>query len=179
MEEILTLIEKTAFLKSLPGSSTIPTEAIAELASRAREIHCEPGQVLFREGDPDQGSFVVIEGSLELRKGTAVVAAMKNGMSVGELWQDENRTHGYTLMATEHTHVLHLTREDTLDAMLDYPELAIETLRTLGQRFHELASRVLELEATVARLRDDLLAAGVPTPGQGAPGPGPARMEGT
>ena len=169
MDETLTLVEKTAFLKGLPGASTIPTEGIAELASRATESHAEPGQVLFREGEPDHGSFVVIEGSLELRKGTAVVLVLKRGMSVGELWHEEGRAHGYTLMAVEHSHVLNLTREDTLDAMVDYPELAVEMLRTLGLRFHELASRVLDLEAANTRLQEALRAAGV-TP----PGPGPS-----
>jgi CRP-like cAMP-binding protein len=171
MDEILTLIEKTAFLKGLPGATTIPTEAIAELASRATEIHCAPGDVLFREGDPDRGSFVVIDGSLELRKGSALVLVLKRGMSVGELSHGEGEPHQYTLIAAEHSHVLNLTREDTLDSMLDYPEMAVEVVRTLGQRFHELASRVLELEAANARLRDALLAAGLVPPDSG---PSPA-----
>ena len=172
MDEKLTLIEKTAFLKSLPGSSTIPTEAIAELAWRAKEMHCEPGQVLFRQGEPDHGSFIVIEGSLELRKGTAVVAILKSGMSVGELWHDAHRPHEYNLTATEHSHVLNLSRDDTIEAILDFPELAIEMLRTLGLRFHELASRILEVEATNARLRDRLRAAGLPDDGAGQPNDG-------
>ena len=172
MIETLTLIEKTAFLKSLPGSLTIPIEAIAELASRAREIQCEPGQVLFKEGDVDQGSFVVIGGTLELRKGTAVVTVLKSGMGVGELWHDGSRPHAYTLIAVEPSHVLNLSREDTIDSMIDYPELAVEMLRTLGERFHELASRVLALETTNARLRETLRAAGVPAPDPGAPDPG-------
>ncbi len=166
---MLTLIEKTAFLKGVAGASAIPTEAIAELASRATEIHCEPGQVLFREGEPDRGSFVVIEGALELRKGSALVLALKSGMSVGELWHGEGEPHGYTLIAAEHSHVLNLAREDTLDAMLDYPELAVEVMRTLGQRFHALASRVQGLEAKIARLDGALRAAGVtPPPDEGS-----------
>jgi len=163
MEETLTLIEKTAFLKGLPQASTIPTEALAELASRAKEIHCDPGQVLFREGDPDHGSYIVIEGVLELRKGMGIVLVLKKGMGVGELWHDEGRPHGYSLIAVEHSHVLNLTHEDIVDAMLDYPELAIELLRTVGSRFNDLASRVSELEAMIARLQDALRAA-VPPP---------------
>ena len=170
MEGTLTVIEKTAFLKGLPGASAIPTEVIAELASRATEIHCEPGQVLFREGEPDRGSFVVIDGSLELRKGSALVLVLKRGKSVGELWHGEGEPHGYTLIAAEPSHVLNLTREDTLDAMLDYPELAIEMLRTMGLRFNDLASRVLELEAKIAGLNDALRAAGVTPPDSGPGG---------
>jgi|SRR6516162_8149287 CRP-like cAMP-binding protein len=169
MIETLTLIEKTAFLKSLPGSLTIPIEAIAELASRAREIQCEPDQVLFREGDADQGSFVVIDGTLELRKGTAIVSVVRSGMGIGELWHDGSTPHVYTLIATEPSHVLNLSREDTIDTMIDYPELAIEMLRMLGSRFHELATRVVELESTNARLNDALRAAGVPAPEPGSP----------
>ena len=64
--------------------------------------------------------------------------------------------------------MLNLSRDDTIEAILDFPELAIEMLRTLGLRF---ASRMLEVEATNARLRDRLRAAGLPDDGAGPADP--------
>ena len=86
MEETLTLIEKTAFLRSIPLLASIPTEPLAELAGRAREIHSDAGEVLFQEGDPDRGTYVVIDGLLQLRRGRSVVRVLKSGMAFGELW---------------------------------------------------------------------------------------------
>ena len=77
MADTLTLVERTAFLKSLRVLSSIPLEALAELAGRAREIHCEPGDVVFREGDPNRGTFFVVDGLLEQRRGRALLAVFR------------------------------------------------------------------------------------------------------
>src|SRR5207244_4117293 len=105
VDQTLTLIEKTVFLKTMPEAESIPTEALAEIAARAEEIHLDPGDVLYHEGDPDRGFFVVIDGSLELRKGRAMVRVVTSGMAIGELWRGVDEPHQYTLTATEQSHV--------------------------------------------------------------------------
>src|SRR2546426_8674349 len=164
MDATLTLIEKTAFLKGVDVLSSIPTEALAELATRTREIHCEPDQVLYREGDPHLGVFLLVVGLLEERKGRALVRVIRPGMGVGELWLAEGEPHEYTLVATEHSHVLHVTREDMIDGMLDYPEFAVAMVQSTSRVIHEITSRVLELENLVARLHGALAAAGITPP---------------
>lgn len=164
MQETLTLIEKTAFLKSLPVFSSIPTEALAELAARAREIHCDTGDVLFREGDPDRGVFLVVEGTVEQRKGSALVRVVRAGTGLGELWMSEGEPHAYDATAVEHTHVLNVTREDLMDGIADYPEFGQAMVRQLARHIHELNGRVIELESLVARFHAALVAAGVDPP---------------
>jgi CRP-like cAMP-binding protein len=164
MEATFTLIEKTAFLKSVDVLSRVPTEALAEIAARTREIHCDPGDVLYREGDPYRGVFLVVTGTLELRKGRALIRLLGPGMSIGELWQAEGEPHQYTLVATEHSHVLHAPHEDVIDGMYDFPEFGVAMVQALGRRVHELNGRVLELERLVARLHAALTAAGVEPP---------------
>lgn len=164
MEETLTLVEKTAFLKSLPAFSAIPTEALAELAARARELHLDAGQTIFREGDPDRGVFLVVEGTIEQRIGRALVRAVRPGMGMGELWLAEGEPHAYGATAIEHTHVLNVTREDIMDAMLDFPEFGTAMVRALALRVHELTGRILELEHLVSRLHAALTAAGIEPP---------------
>jgi len=164
MEETLTLIEKTAFLKGIPVMSSIPTEALADLAARAREIHCDAGQVLFEEGDEDRGAFLVVDGTLEQRKGRALVRVVKSGGAVGELWLEAGETHHYTLVATDHTHVLNVTREDVVEAMHDFPEFGVAMVRGFAKTVHELTGRVLELENLVARIHASLRASGLDLP---------------
>jgi CRP-like cAMP-binding protein len=164
MEATLTLIEKTAFLKGVDVLASIPTEALAELAGRSREIHCEPGHVLYREGDPHRGVFLVVDGLLEHRRGRAIVRVLRSGMAAGEFWMSPDEPHQYTLIAIEHSHVLHVSLEDMLDAMLDFPEFGVAMSQAMGRRVHELIGRVLELESLVARLHSALLAAGIEPP---------------
>ena len=169
MESLLTLVEKTAFLKSVDVLSAIPTEALAELAARAREIHCDPGDVLYREGEANRGSFLVVEGTLELRKGRALVRIIQPGMASGELWLGAGEPHQYTLAAIEHSHVLNVTSDDVMDAMIDYPEFAQAMVRYFALRLHELTGRVLDLEGVIARLHAALTAAGIEPPDPRAP----------
>jgi len=142
----LTLVEKTAFLKGIKLLASIPTEALADLASRAREVYCEPGETLFQEGDPDRGSFLCVEGLLQLRKGRAVVRVLQPGTALGELWLGEGEPHQYSLIAIERSHLLNVTREDVNEAMLDYPEFGAAMVRMFALRVHELNGRVLDLE---------------------------------
>src|SRR5438045_9533741 len=121
MEETLTLIEKTAFFKSVDLLASIPTEALAQLASRAQEIHCAPGDVLFGEGEPNRGTFLVVDGLIELRKGAALVRMLRERMVFGEFFLDHDEPHQYTAVASQHSHVLNLETQDVVEGMLTCP----------------------------------------------------------
>lgn len=146
MAEILTLIEKTVHLKSSEVFHAIPTEPLAQLAARATELQLDRGQTVFREGDDDQGVFIVIEGVIELRKGNAVVRVLRSGTVHGELFLQQSGAHQYTAIAREDARVLNLGRSDVFDALLEYPEFGVAMVQDLARRHHKLAERVLELE---------------------------------
>lgn len=145
----LTLIEKTVFLKSVDVLSGIPTEAVAQLAARASEVRSEPREVLFREGDEDQGTFIVVEGLVELQKDGVLVRVLKPGSAHGELFLGENEPHQYTAIAREPSLLLNLRRADVVDALLEYPEFGLAMVQDLALRMHKLTQRVIELENAV------------------------------
>jgi CRP-like cAMP-binding protein len=161
MRETLTLIEKTAILKTSGLLASLPTEALARLASRGREIHVDAGQIIFREGDPNRGGFLVVEGLVEIRKGRALVSMRQAGDSFGELALSEGEPHEFTATATDHTHVLNISNEDLFDTILDYPEVGLDLLRSFARRLTELAQRIHHLEGHVAHLSASLKSAGV------------------
>lgn len=164
MKETLTLIEKTAFLKGVDSLSSIPTEALAELASRAREIHLDSGDVVFREGEPNKGSFMIVEGVVSLRMGGAVVRVARQGMGFGELFLGEGEPHRTTAEAVEHTHVLNITSEDIFDAMMDFPEFGVGVVRGLARHINTLQTRIVELEGLLSRFHTALRQAGLAPP---------------
>ena len=146
MAETLTLIEKTVHLKSSEVFHAIPTEPLAQLAARANEVQLDRGQTVFREGDDDQGVFIVIEGVIELRKGDTVVRVLQSGTVHGELFLQQSESHQYTAIAREDARVLNLERNDVFDALLESPEFGVAMVQDLALRHHKLAERVLELE---------------------------------
>ena len=150
MADTLTLVEKTVHLKSSDVFRAIPTEPLAQLAARANEVMLDRGETVFREGDDDQGVFIVIEGAVELRKGNAVVRVLQNGTVYGELFLQESGSHQYTAVASEDARVLNLGRNDVFDAFHEYPEFGIAMVQDLALRNHTLTERVSELEKQLA-----------------------------
>ncbi len=164
MQETLTLLEKTAFLKAVPMFAGIPTESLAELAARAREIHYDAGQVIFREGDPNHGHFLVVEGMVEIRKGQTLDSMRQDGQGFGEPALREGEGHHFTAIAAQHTHVLSVSNEVLLDSILDFPELGLALVRVQAIRISELAQRVDDLEDQVAHLHRTLRNAKIEIP---------------
>jgi len=164
MEDTLTIIERTAFLKGTEVFSSIPAETLAQLASRARELHYEPGDIIFSEGDVNSGAYMVVEGLIELRKGRALDGVRTPGQGFGELSLEEGEPHTFSAVASETTLLLNVSNEALFVAMLDYPEVGVGMVRSIGKRVSELAQRVHDLEGQIAHLAATLRSSGVETP---------------
>ncbi len=164
MSDTLTLVEKTAFLKSLPLLASIPTEALAQLASRSREVHAEPSETLIHAGEPSRGPWLVVDGRLEQHMAGSLVRVLLPGMGFGELFVSEGTATDYTVRALDHAHVLNLSRDDVLEALVDFPELAVSLMRAFALRVHDMTVRVLDLERLIASMQRALEAAGLPLP---------------
>jgi CRP-like cAMP-binding protein len=165
VQDTLTLVEKTAYLKSVPVLAGVPTEALAEIGSRATERRFDAGEEVHHEGDANTGAFMVLEGMIELRKGRALVRMISQGQAFGELFLNEGEPHQFTAIANTPAHLLNITVEDTFDTMLDYPEFATGMVRSLARRNLELIERLLELEGVLSRFHAALMEAGLEPPG--------------
>jgi signal transduction histidine kinase len=60
--------EAAALLRSYPVFEALSDEQLEWLVPRAEEVAVDGGTVLFREGDPPQHFWVLIEGELEIQK---------------------------------------------------------------------------------------------------------------
>jgi signal transduction histidine kinase len=58
---------ETQDLRAIAVFSDLPDEQLAWLASQGEDIHAEPGETLFREGDPAEHMFVFFEGEFQGR----------------------------------------------------------------------------------------------------------------
>ena len=161
MPERMTLIEKTVFLKSLEMLASVPTEALAQLALHAEEIHADRSEVVFREGEVDRGAFIVVEGAIELRKDNTVVRVLEPGSAHGEFFLEEGGTHQFTGVASEETWLLNVRHEDVIQVVLDVPEFGLAMLHVHARQLNLSIQRVLELENRVQSLTASLERAGV------------------
>jgi len=146
MADTMTLVEKTVFLKSVDLLAGIPTEPLAQLAANAKELRVAPGDALFPEGDEDRGTFIVVEGEIELRREGVVVRTLGPRTTHGELFLGGEGVHQYTGIARAESLVLNLERADVLDALIEFPEFGLAMVKAQALLIHKLTERVLELE---------------------------------
>jgi CRP-like cAMP-binding protein len=164
MSEMLTLIEKTAFLKATELFAKIPTEVVAQMATRTSELHVEAGQAVFREGEMNSGAYMVVEGLIEIRQGRVLDRVRGPGEGFGELGLDEGEPHHFSAIASQPSYLLNVSNEMFFDGMLDYPELAVAMVRLMSQRVTELIRRTHDLEGQIAHLNATIQKAGVEVP---------------
>lgn len=164
MEETLTLIEKTAFLRGVELFTGVPSETLAQLADRTRELRFEAGQVIFREGEANRGVYMVVDGLVEIRKGRALDGVRGPGFGFGELALGEGEPHQITAVATLPTHVLNVSSDAFFETMIDFPEVAVAMVRVLAAQLGEMAQRLHDLEGKIAHLNAALKDAGAEAP---------------
>jgi signal transduction histidine kinase len=75
-------------LLSVPAFSDLPEDQIDWFLSHAEEMHLKSGNIYFRQGDPADAMFVVLEGQIQIRGelgGESVVLTSKPGDVTGVL----------------------------------------------------------------------------------------------
>jgi signal transduction histidine kinase len=81
------MVEKSE-LSSVPAFANLPEDQIEWFLSRAEELHLKAGETSFRQGDPADAMFVILEGQLQGRGdfgGETVVLSSKPGDVTGVL----------------------------------------------------------------------------------------------
>ena len=102
----------------------------------------EPGQVIFKEGEPGEVMFVIIEGEVEIRKRTAGTASrtlttFHAGDIFGEMALIEKKPRSATALATKASRML-VMNEALLDKLLEgNPDFAKKMIRILSERIRK------------------------------------------
>jgi len=140
----MTTVEKAAFLVEVDVFRDVPSDALAELATRVEEGTHDDGEVLIDSDAAEARLLVVLEGAVRVSRAGQTVADLGRGDAVGLLAvlgvpQEER------VVALGACRTLAIPPEDYLDALADHPAFALSNLRALGRRLQraeaELSAR--------------------------------------
>ena len=136
-----TTVEKVLLLQKVDLLSAARTEDLSRLASIAEEVLYPEGAMIFEEGQPADGLYVIIRGQVGLSKDGREVVTLgeKEALGAWTLFEAESRV--MSASATEETLLLKVDREDFYDLLLDYPELGQSILKALVKRLRSLITR--------------------------------------
>ncbi len=142
--------------------SDLDPEALQRLAEVSVTRQLDRGQALFRQGDPGESLYVVVEGLLKVAVASGdgqemLIATLRPPEVFGELSLLDEGPRSASAVATEPTTVLALGRADLLDVLHRYPAPVNELLKSMGtviRRLTEQASDLvfLDLSGRTAKL---------------------------
>jgi CRP/FNR family cyclic AMP-dependent transcriptional regulator len=123
----------------VPIFASLDEESRRELARLCTYCDYQPGEILFRQGDPASAMYLVLDGEVTMSITTPanqelVVATMRRGDFFGELAMLDGSPRSATANVIRHTKLLRLRREDFVALLGRQPELAVVMLASIATR---------------------------------------------
>ncbi len=142
-------------LRRLPLFAGLGDESLDRLAGLSRIIHLDRKEILYGEGDPYRGMFVVLEGLAVVYKLSQdgrmlILHVCRPGDTMAEVPIFEEMDAGYPAYAraTRASEVLFLPKEHFTPFLQQHPEVAWEMLKVFAAKIKEMS---LQLEGVTLR----------------------------
>lgn len=128
------------------------------LAQRAIPRRYAAGEIVFAEGDPCSGLYVVEAGHVRIFKSSAngreqVLAIEGEGSSVAELPVFDGGNYPASVAAIDDVTLLFVGKQDFQALCIAHPQVALKVLRVVGARLRRLVGIIEELSFTTVRHR--------------------------
>jgi CRP-like cAMP-binding protein len=138
---MLTVVEKVIQLQGVDVFSEVSTEHLAHLAAIAEEVTFPAGEGIYREADPSDAMYIVLEGEVRLHRGETDVTTTAAGDAFGTwaLFDDELRVTSAT--ARTNTRVLRIYQEDFIEVLADEVDVTRGVLKAITARLRALLGR--------------------------------------
>ena len=149
---------RAAVLSRVPIFSDLSDLELKFLADRAVSKAYSAGELVFSEGDPCAGLYVIEHGSVRIFKTSAagreqVLTVEHAGSSVAELPVFDGGTYPASASAASDCTLVFISRGDFRALCLEHPEVALKVLRMVGLRLRRLVGIIEELSFTTVRHR--------------------------
>ncbi len=145
-------------LGKAPLFSALSEAELAFLTERVISRRYSAGEIVFSEGQPCAGLYVVESGSVRIFKSSAggreqVLSIEGPGGSVAELPVFDGGNYPASVVAIEDSVLLFVSKQDFHALCLAHPEVALKVLRVVGARLRRLVGIIEELSFTTVRHR--------------------------
>jgi len=150
--------ERAVALRKVPLFSDLSDTEMDSLVARALPRQFAQGEVIFAEGDPCEGLYVVESGTVKIFKTSTsgreqVLTVEGPGGSIAELPVFDGGAYPASAVAASHAALLFISKKDFQALCLQHPDVALKVLRVVGARLRGLVSIIEELSFTTVRHR--------------------------
>jgi CRP-like cAMP-binding protein len=141
------LLQKSEVLSQIALFAALSEAEVRVLAQRAVERRFSPDEMLFWEGEPCAGVFLIIEGSVKIFRispaGRELMLAIETApSSVAELPLFDGGPYPASVRAVGPVVSLFINKNDFQQVCLQYPDVALKVLAVVGKRLRHLVGLV-------------------------------------
>lgn len=153
------MIENTdTVLRKTPLFASLTENEFKALTGRVSKRRLQRGELLFGEGDPCKGLFIVVSGKIRIFKLSAsgreqVLAIEGPGSSFAEVPVFDGGSYPAAASASEDAELLFISRKDFQNFCREHPDVALKVIAVVGTRLRRLVGIIEELSFTTVRQR--------------------------
>jgi CRP-like cAMP-binding protein len=133
----LATIEKVIFLKSVDIFSHATVEELGRVAALTKEVHFEPGETIFRQGEPTDAIYLILAGRVTIESNGRIVREITDRQAFGTVAALDRNPAVHTLKAMDAVHALKLYAQDFDDILSVDFECVRSVLRALCRLIRE------------------------------------------
>lgn len=150
--------EHRGVLAKVPIFAGLTESELDFLVERAVTRRCSPGELIFGEGEPCSGLYVVERGHVRIFKSSSsgreqVLSIDGAGSSIAEVPVFDGGNYPASGAAVDHATLLLIRKQDFHELCLAQPQVALKVLRVVGARLRRLVGIIEELSFTTVRHR--------------------------
>jgi len=135
---MLTAVERVLILKGADLLSEVGPRHLLGLASVAREVEIFKGDTIYKEDDPADALYMVVEGRVRLSTGERTTSEVGPGEAFGTWSLVDDSARGHRAECTEDGLTLALHRDEFYDVAAGDLMLLQEVVRALAKRLRAL-----------------------------------------
>ncbi len=145
-------------LRKTPLFANLTEKEMEALARRVSTRRFERGELLFSEGDPCDGLFLIASGKIRIFKLSPsgreqVLAVEGSGSSFAELPVFDGGKYPASASVLEDAELLFISRRDFQNFCLEHPAVSLKVIAVVGSRLRRLVGIIEELSFTTVRQR--------------------------
>ncbi|MBI3755110.1 MAG: cyclic nucleotide-binding domain-containing protein [Deltaproteobacteria bacterium] len=145
---MLTTIEKMLFLNKVDMFKDVSLDNLLSIAGIAKETSYPGRTVIFKEGDEGDSLYLIVEGSVGVKKGGAkesgFIAVLRPPQCVGEMAIVSHEPRSATVETIEDTNFLVIDKKGFEAFIKKNPEIAFSIFNMLAARLRDITARLAE-----------------------------------
>lgn len=125
---------KIDLLQRVPLFAGCSRREFVQIARASDEIDFRPGRTLIEEGSVGREFFVLIDGSVDVRRKGRKIDEIGPGGYFGEVALITDKPRNATVTTTSHVRALVLTKQRFRQLLAQNPMLSVKVLHAVGER---------------------------------------------